>query len=644
MLDLYTPMGLMADLLTATAIFAVAGLVGRACGKALLPLAALDRWERRWLEMTLGLGALSLLTLGLGLAGLLFRPAVLAAGAVLAVTAMIGLRRFPAAPPRTGAAGVTRAEAADGAAGARLPRIPLILAAPLLLHLFFAALTPEVRSDPVSYHLSLPMLYAAHGRVLPLPWHAFDHFPANTEMLYTLAVLFARDTAAKLVIFGHGLLMTAGTFLFARRFLGAHAAPWAVLILLLQPWTAYLTTACYVDAALANHALAALFCAIAALRRGTPRAWIAAGVFTGLALGCKYTALPFFLVPLGAALLLAPRPDPLRMRLRQVLLLGLAALIVFAPWPARNLHDTGNPVFPLLTGVFGPQFDRVGEAADWMYANHTPPPETWRSPGALLRWSAGRIAMLARFGEVLPFLFGIAAAFHALRRFGGRPEPLPDDAPPGMRGFLYLWLGFVFAAYLAVSNNPDGRFIYFAYPIMAAMTARILVDGKAFLSRRTPRLGTLALAVIIAALALSYVNKRMLSLGYLHESAWPVVTDAGRDRVFRTAFSWHPGDVPVREALSPGGAVLGNVYPLRVRWIGWHHGWRDAIGERMADATPEELLQAFRDLRIEVVVVPNNYPLDPGLLETTLDRHGRLIGEAGGRRYFAIVPPDETLP
>ena len=105
--------------------------------------------------------------------------------------------------------------------------------------------------------------------------------------------------------------------------------------------------------------------------------WIVvAGLFAGLACGCKYTALPMIALPLGLGVLLVPESKMPR-RLVNVLVFAVAVLAAFSPWLIKNQMMTGNPVFPLANGVFDASPPGWGEeeSARWDRGHRALPTE-----------------------------------------------------------------------------------------------------------------------------------------------------------------------------------------------------------------------------------------------------------------------------
>jgi len=97
---------------------------------------------------------------------------------------------------------------------------------------------------------------------------------------------------------------------------------------------------------------------------GSWRWLLLSGLFAGFTAATKYQGL-IAALGLGALTLLAGYG---RRRIRPLLGFAFAGLVSLGPWYARNLIATGNPVFPLMTGLFGRNawsvsYDRIAAAA-----------------------------------------------------------------------------------------------------------------------------------------------------------------------------------------------------------------------------------------------------------------------------------------
>lgn len=308
-------------------------------GRPLLRLArpgSTGALEGAVLRAGLGLGALSLLLLGLGMAGL-FRPWVLAAVCAAAT-----------------------ASAAHGLRGARprrlLPRsappgraVAAALAAVLALT-WLTALSPPIFYDALVYHLGVPNLYLLRGGVVPLPTVVHSNFPLGASMIYALALWAGGPSLAQMASLAFALLGAAALAALALRHWGERAAWLAALLYCSTPTTILLARYAVAEHAMSLHVLLAVLCLFRWREQGGLRWAALGGLFAGFACGTKLAAvLPGLAVPaLAMAAMLrrggaqrGPGPAPL------LLFVGTAAAAA-SPWFLKNLLFTGNPFYPAL--------------------------------------------------------------------------------------------------------------------------------------------------------------------------------------------------------------------------------------------------------------------------------------------------------
>jgi hypothetical protein len=326
------------DIAVALAIVGMGSALGRRF-LIWLGLSDIGTGDVVWLAPALGLGGLSLISLGMGLVGVWRRPFIYGL-ALLAIGVL----------------------AKDGwAVGRQLigwrPRLLLgrwggwYLALTLVLTLMLA-LTPPISWDGLFYHLTGPALYIAQGRIAPLDIN-IPHlaFPSLLEMLYGLAMLLRGDGAAKLLHLIYGLLLAALVYRLSRRWQGQEEARWSLLLLVGMPMIAVLAAWAYNDLALALYQLAALYALLAWQETGHGGWLRTGGILTGLALGLKYTAFSLPLIGLACLLILRPpRFEQAPGRWRAACAFALLAGLVAAPWYLRNWAFTGNPVYPFVFG------------------------------------------------------------------------------------------------------------------------------------------------------------------------------------------------------------------------------------------------------------------------------------------------------
>jgi 4-amino-4-deoxy-L-arabinose transferase-like glycosyltransferase len=342
-----------ADLLTWLAMLAVATALGARLTRRLTYHSLLEK-----LTFSAGLGLLvvSLLTLGLGLAGLLYGWlfwGLLAGGGLLLWRELRDLGRavrrlrFPWPHDRW------------------LAFLTLFCAATLLLALVLALL-PPVEWDALTYHLAGPERYLHNHRLTPEFDIYYLFFPAFSEMLFTAGMALKGDVVAHLLHYGFLLLTLGAVGAFAARYWQPRHGLVAAAFFLSIPAALQIAAWAYVDLTLTFYTFAGFYALynwlesqVAAANTNQPasRPWgwlILAGLFSGAAAAIKYTGAAALLA-LGAVLLWAFVRR--RLRARQFLvvaaILGVLTLLLAAPWYLRNWLVTGNPIYPLIWGGRG---------------------------------------------------------------------------------------------------------------------------------------------------------------------------------------------------------------------------------------------------------------------------------------------------
>jgi hypothetical protein len=287
----------------------------------------------------IGLGLLSLLTLGMGLAGLL-RPAV-AWGLVVALGALLR-HDLRAALVDLRAAGHFRP------AGGFQRWVALYTGGSLAL-IFMAALAPPTAWDALVYHLTGPRLFVEAGRVV----HSIDlpylGFPQLGEMQFTLGMLLVGDGTASLLHFGYGLLALIVTAALARRVFGDNAAWLAAALLASVPTFLSLMSRAYVDVTLLFYTTAACYAFVRwRERRASGQNWLLMlGAFCGFGAGVKYTAIAIPLA-LGLSMAWTSRREGLRAVAGRLVQLAAVFVVLTLPWLLENWLTTGNPFYPFF--------------------------------------------------------------------------------------------------------------------------------------------------------------------------------------------------------------------------------------------------------------------------------------------------------
>lgn len=333
----------------------------------------LSRIERVALAAGLGLGALSLATLILGVLHLYY-PATFAL--LLAFLPLL----FPTecrwvAQQLTELPTAVRRFVYDGSTLFDTITRSLCIAIGLstLLLAYVRDLTPPSSGpgyDTYQYHWAIPLLLLRAHTWQGFPGWAHANLPFNTEMLNLIALSLRAPTAASIVQDTFGLLFAVLVFALLRRHFGSAVAWMSVAALATVPLLLAYASQSYVETALMYYGFASLTLLLFWLERGPSinrlgiEALALAGVALGFALGVKYTAveyLPGLLILLaGGSIAIVwrarhatSRSVPWRPIVGSICAFGLSAILVFSPWLAKDWLYLGNPVYPALASIFG---------------------------------------------------------------------------------------------------------------------------------------------------------------------------------------------------------------------------------------------------------------------------------------------------
>lgn len=476
-----------------------------------MPLAARSA-ERLVCACGVGLSAVSLLTLGCGLAGWL-SPWLL--GGVLAAAIIVEswLRfreRSEVRGPRSEVSqtGYLAWKSFVGfvTRGEQLPypllakSLGVVAIGLFLMAMLLGSVLPPTDFDVKAYHLTGPKEYFLDGRITFLEHNVYTNFPFLTEMLCLLGMVLRQDwywgaLAGQAVLMGFAPLTGLALFCAGRRWFSETVGWWAALIYLSTPWTYRLAIIAYVEGALSCYLFLTLFVVLLAideLRRdrdsaAARRLFLLAGLFAGSAMSCKYPGLVSVVLPLGLASGVAAWRVEVRGQRSEVRGRSIKAVTIFlvgtalavGPWLLKNLVMTGNPVYPLAYGLFdGRDWDAVSHAK-WR-AGHSP------NTYALSDLAEKFIDVTSKADWLSPLLFGLAplalVAAVSDADSTARSRPLPRASRP-LVARLWLYVAYLFLQWWLLTHRLD-RFWVPMIPVVALLAAVGCVWSSSKLWRR----------------------------------------------------------------------------------------------------------------------------------------------------------------
>lgn len=494
-------------------------------------------------QVALGWGVMGLGMLGLGLARL-YNPLLLW---VMVLGATLLLWRDIRSWLREAGLALRETRPADRLSGVAAAFGVMVLALGLL-----RALAPPLMWDALVYHLTLPKLYAQTHQIQISGDFFFSGLPQLNEMLYTAAILLRGEVAAQTLGWMFGALLALGLNAHASAIGGPRAGPLAVALLFSSFSIALPLAWAYGELLLMLMAVSMLI----ALRhwRLTGRSkwlWLA-GVFAGLALGCKYTGA---VVPLaGAAVVIASPPEsssqvrPYRLApLWDAARFLLAAGLTFSPWLLKNLLFTGNPVYPLFFAAKDVDALRL-----WFYNR---PDLTERNPlwAALIFFRAvflgvqGGNQYEATLNPLLAFLpAGLALGWKRLA-----PETRREGWP--IVTFTLVgygaWIGLTFVSVYAT----QARLFFVLFPALALLCAAGLI-AIAGLDTAALRASVIVNAALLLVLGLSAFE---LGVDFLRRNPLPYLLGEQTAAHYRAAqLGWYTLAIERVNTLPPGSRVV----------------------------------------------------------------------------------------
>ncbi len=522
------------DLLLLVALWLFGAGLGRVVLARLGLVGSLTALERLIIGGAVGLGAISYAVLLVGWAGFL---------SLLPISVVMLLLLALAATQARGVLADTRAASFGISNLSRRPitallTIIMLIAAGAAL---IGALAPATDWDPLVYHLAFPRLYIQQGQVFDI---LFDHrgeFPQNSEMLYTLALLFGRAGLAGLLHWSMAVASTAAVYSFCRARLTASRtfSTLAAAIFLTTPLTLTQATTANVDLNVAFYNFIALYAFFVwagigrvAAQQGeinpasaTPHSALSAQhsalILTGILAGLSYSTKQSSVIN-GVAIALLIGWWLLRAERRGVMVVvktlavyGLVTLATLLVWPLKAWLASGNPFWPAAYGLFGGKawskadndFQYYGYSV--LYGMRYPAGTAWTELGtsqsqnlvsAYLLWPWNATMHSGTFdagprwvhsiGPLYLALLPISAIIGLVRRVSARSPLLLLS----IYALVYA-LGWLFFLHHMV------RFFLFALPPMAILVAAAawLLMGKSIGEEQAPARGY-AYAPIIAAL------------------------------------------------------------------------------------------------------------------------------------------------
>ena len=291
----------------------------------------------------LGLGIFSLEMLVVGAVGLMNTP-------VLTLLALVVLLLSSYAQRATVAEVLVRAaDEISGKAGEEA--VPLAAALITVVAVFPLVLVPNRAFDALSYHLEVPLRFLQAGGIVNIPENIYSYSPLLTQMLYGLGLGLEGADLAGLLYFSFFILTLWTLWQGGEKFFGSSGSAWAAALLALTPVFLVEVPQAGADWSMSFFILTALLL-LAEGGRHTRR-MVLAGILAGMAAGCRHQAIGYALVLIPFAGLWVDLREKRSGSIKPWCVFTGVAVLSAGPWYLKNMVQTGDPVYPLLTSLSG---------------------------------------------------------------------------------------------------------------------------------------------------------------------------------------------------------------------------------------------------------------------------------------------------
>ncbi len=236
-------------------------------------------------------------------------------------------------------------------------------ACPFALLLVLGGMLPPLDFDVREYHLQVPKEFYQAGKICSVSHNVYGNMPLASEMHSLVGMVLLGDwwrgalvgkTIQSLFALCTALLLVAA----GSRWYSTSAGALAALIYLSLPWIAVVSTSGLVEGVASFYLLSSFYVAVLCARQpgqahvaeeSTHRELIfLTGFLAGSAVGVKYPAALFVVLPIAMWIGYLEKTRLLRSMAIFFVAVGLAAGL----WFAKNWYFTGNPTYPLLSNLF----------------------------------------------------------------------------------------------------------------------------------------------------------------------------------------------------------------------------------------------------------------------------------------------------
>lgn len=284
------------------------------------------------------IGIYSYLIFGLGVLELLYKSVILFATVLFIITSYLYFKRKPEDFP-----GINLKN--------EKTRLLLFLFLLLTGVNLIGALGPELAFDSLWYHLTLPKIFLENHSIDFIPGGLFYYsvMPKLGEMLYVSGLSFGSEIIPKLIHFSFGILSSIVIYEISRKFMDEKYSLISSLIFYGSMVVAWESITAYIDLIRTFFEVMALWGFLNWFQTKDRKWLIESGIMLGFAVSTKLIALgsvPIFL------LLFYIFKNNRKLAVKNSAIFIIVTLIVSFPWFFFSYINTGNPIYPVFSGLY----------------------------------------------------------------------------------------------------------------------------------------------------------------------------------------------------------------------------------------------------------------------------------------------------
>ena len=207
--------------------------------------------------------------------------------------------------------------------------------------------------DPLAYHLALPKIYLAKHFLSFERTLTGSLYPANVEMLFGLGIGLRSGILAQLIHVGFGIASVLAVFSLGKKYFNRAVGLWAAAMFYFMPVMVFFAPLGYIDIGLCFFQILGIWALFNWLEQPNRQALLLAALLMGVALGTKHSAIVLGgTTGIAVAAFTWVRERKILWGAGRIALYFLVMGLVVSPWYIRSYIESGNPVWPQANDLF----------------------------------------------------------------------------------------------------------------------------------------------------------------------------------------------------------------------------------------------------------------------------------------------------